>query len=138
MGVIFGDDTTTPGADALKFACSHRMQLWSGKALKDRSGQHVGRVITVVTTKSRFSPRRKARIRLLYATGWDTEWCVVDHAKTLGVVPAAAKVADGLAPALAAFEQHGWAYSPEPKKKGKEDAPAADDVEEDPDDGLEG
>jgi len=91
-GLIFGDSTTTPGGDALKFYASLRLQLFSGKSLKDEHGQHIGKTVTVMAMKSRFSvPFRKAKVRLDYAKGWDNLWTTISHAKDLGVIPAGMK-----------------------------------------------
>lgn len=137
-GVIFGDSTYTPGGNILKFTASIRVQLFPGKTLKDKSGQHVGRTTTFLLTKSRFSPPyRKVRIRLLYAHGFETEWCVVDHAKNRSVVLKDAKVAAVLEKALAVFAEHGWDYSPLNDGTKVPDADTVQDAEEE-DDGLEG
>jgi recombination protein RecA len=87
-GLIFGSPTTTVGGDALKFYASLRLQLFNGKALKDEHGQHIGKAVTVMAFKTRFSPPfRKAKVRLDYAHGWDNLWSTISLAKDLGVVP---------------------------------------------------
>lgn len=81
IGVIFGDNTTTPGGMAVKFHASIRVQLLGGKAIKD-ADEHVGKDLTVMTTKSRFSPPfRKCKLRLNYADGWDNQWSTLNLAK---------------------------------------------------------
>jgi recombination protein RecA len=88
IGVLFGDNTTTAGGKAVPFYSSHRLQLLGGKAVKDsKTNRHLGKIITVMVSKTRFSePFRKARVRLDYATGWNNEWTTLEHAKTADVI----------------------------------------------------
>ena len=80
-GVLFGDPTTTPGGNALKFHASLRIQLMGGKAVK-KYDQHVGKDITVFAKKNRFAtPFRKARVRLMYDEGFDNDWSTLNLAK---------------------------------------------------------
>lgn len=91
-GVIFGDKTTTPGGDGPKFFASLRIQMFGGKALKDKTGRHVGKAVTFFVTKSRYSePFRKAKVRLDYTQGWDNLWTTISHAKDRGLVSDGAK-----------------------------------------------
>lgn len=86
-GVMFGPNTTTPGGKAVKYAASLRLQLFSGKSLKDAVGQHIGKTITFMAVKSRFSaPFRKAKVRLYYDHGWDNCWATINHAKDLQLI----------------------------------------------------
>ena len=87
IGVMFGDKYTTPGGKAVKFFASIRIQLFPGKSLKNSADEHVGKLITFLTTKNRLaSPYRKARVRLDYELGWNDYWSTMEHAKLLGVV----------------------------------------------------
>ncbi len=94
-GAMFGPATTTPAGKALKFLASTRLQLWPGKALKNANGKHVGRVITFVCVKTRFSePFRKAKVRLDYDVGFDNVWTTINHAKDMRLLDKAAKVTE--------------------------------------------
>jgi recombination protein RecA len=91
-GLVFGNATTTPGGDGLKFLASLRVQLFGGKAIKDKLGHHVGKAVTFLAVKSRFSqPFRKAKVRLDYAHGWDNLWSTISHAKDMGVIAKGAR-----------------------------------------------
>jgi recombination protein RecA len=91
-GLIFGDKTTTPGGDALKFFASLRIQLFGGKAVKDAHGRHIGKAVTFMAMKTRFSPPfRKVKVRLDFAHGWDNLWSTINHAKDLDLVRAGAQ-----------------------------------------------
>jgi recombination protein RecA len=86
-GVMFGPSTTTPGGRTVKFMASVRLQFFGGKALKDEHEDHVGKIVTVVATKTRLSaPFRKARVRFDYMTGWNDQWTVMEFGKTRGVI----------------------------------------------------
>lgn len=110
MGVIFGDATTTPGGKAVKFAASQRLQMWGGKALKNKIGQHVGRTITIMAVKNRFAqPHRKAKIRFMFNSGFESNWSVIDHAKNMGQIPKGLKAdQETYARAFASLEANGW------------------------------
>lgn len=87
-GVMFGPKDTTPGGKPVKYLSSVRLQLFPGKGLKNKLGQHIGRNITFFVVKSRFSgPFRKAKVRLYYDHGWDNCWSTLNHAKDLEKVP---------------------------------------------------
>ena len=87
IGVMFGDKTTTPGGNAMKFYASQRLQIFGGKAVKTATGAHIAKIVTVVAIKNRFAaPFRKAKIRLDYATGYNNIWSTVWHAKLLKLI----------------------------------------------------
>lgn len=88
LGVMFGNNTTTAGGNSLKFYASMRMQFFGGKALKDASsGEHTGKVTTLMAVKTRFTPPfRKMRLRLDYATGYNNEWTTLEHAKRFKLI----------------------------------------------------
>lgn len=87
IGVMFGDPSTTPGGKAVKFAASIRLQLYSGKHVKNKHDEKIAKSITFLATKNRMaSPYRKATVRLNFATGWDNAWSTLERAKLLGLV----------------------------------------------------
>lgn len=87
MGVMFGDPTTTPGGQAMKFAASVRLKISGGKAIKTDGGEHSGKDILITAWKNRMAPPfRKCRVRLNYATGWDNEWTVLDFGKDRKII----------------------------------------------------
>lgn len=94
MGVMFGSNRTTPGGEALKFHASLRLELFSGKSVKDdKTEDHIGKQVTVMAAKTKLGgpPWAKAKVRLYYQSGWNNIWSTVWHAKDRKVVPAGAK-----------------------------------------------
>jgi len=89
IGVMFGAAYTTPGGHAVKFAASVRLQIFGGKAIKNKTGEHEGKDITLVAVKNKLAPPwRKCRVRLWYdERGWDNQWSTVSHAKDREVIP---------------------------------------------------
>jgi RecA/RadA recombinase len=82
MGVMFGDNMTTPGGQGLKFLASLRLKISGGKANKNDLGDHMAKDILFHAPKNRMGPPwRKCRVRLDYEKGWDNEWSVVDFGK---------------------------------------------------------
>lgn len=117
IGVMFGPKTTTPGGRALKFFASWRAQIFGGKAVKDKSGKHTGKIVTIVVGKTRFSePFRKARVLLNYATGFDNDWTTLEHAKAMKLLDARkgpkGKAVKGPAAAASARLKLGWGVPP--------------------------
>lgn len=87
MGVMFGDNTITPGGAAMKFTASLRLRISGGKAIKDDNGSHTGKDILVSAWKNRLGvPFNKCRVRLNYATGFDNEWSVLDFGKDAKII----------------------------------------------------
>ena len=87
MGVMFGDNTTTPGGQGVKFLSSLRLKISGGKANKNDKGDHMAKDILFHAVKNRMAPPwRKCRVRLSYATGFDNEWTVVDFGKERGIL----------------------------------------------------
>lgn len=81
IGVMFGDNTTTPGGNAPKFYASVRLQILGGKKVTNSRDEHTGKIVTIMAVKNRLAPPwRKARVRLDYATGWNNEWSTIEHA----------------------------------------------------------
>jgi recombination protein RecA len=87
-GLIFGSNRTTPGGNALKFHASVRLELFSGKSIKD-GDDHVGKQITMMATKTKVGgkPWAKAKVRLYYDTGFNNVWSTINHAKIRKFVP---------------------------------------------------
>lgn len=116
-GVMFGDKIITPGGDALKYYASARLWFTGGSAVK-RNDLHVGKDITVLASKNLFAPPwRKAKIRLMYDTGWDEQWSTIDHAKTKGWIKKEARTTQSnYDNVLSQLEEHGWSTT-KPKEK---------------------
>lgn len=84
FGVRFGDNTTTPGGNAVKFFATLRLQFFGGKGVKNAQGEHVAKVVTVMAIKNRLSPPfRKGRVRFDYALGYNNVYSTIEHAKRL-------------------------------------------------------
>jgi len=129
-GIAFGNSTTTPGGDALKFFASLRVQLFGGKAVKDKRGLHIGKAVTFFAAKTRFSqPFRKAKVRLDFEHGWDNLWSTINHAKDLELIPAASKYKpETYAEAVKALDWDGAASVAElASTEGVEDADGLDE-----------
>ena len=108
IGVAFGNPTTTPGGNAVKFAASARLQLMGGSSVKVEE-MPVGKDVTVLCVKNKIIPPfHKAKARLLYETGWHEPWTTLTYAKIAGAVGPKAQGMKGYREALAAL---GW---PEP------------------------
>jgi len=109
IGVMYGDPTTTPGGNAVKFHASFRAHVSSGKAIKD-SEEHTGKYVNLRAKKNRFAePHRGAALRLDFKTGWNDAWSTLDFAKERGVVKDNARGDKALAEARSAL---GWAAPP--------------------------
>jgi recombination protein RecA len=86
IGVTFGSPITTPGGKAPKYAASIRLWLMGGSKVEDGE-EAIGKDVTFLVEKNRFAPPlRKAKLRLLYATGWDNDWSTFNFAKDRGVI----------------------------------------------------
>lgn len=108
IGVAFGNPTTTPGGEAVKFAASVRLQLMGGSAVKVEDAQ-IGKDVTIMCVKNKLvTPMRKAKCRLLYDTGWSEQWTTMTYAKAAGAIGPKAQGMKGYREAL---EKLGW---PEP------------------------
>ena len=121
IGVAFGNPTTTPGGDAVKFYASSRLQLMGGSSIKVEDVQ-VGKDVTIMCVKNKLvPPMRKNKVRFLYESGWHEQWTTMTHAKNLGLIDGKAKGMKGYQEAM---EKLGWPVDG-----------ALDDVEEE--EGLE-
>ncbi len=113
IGVAFGNPTTTPGGEAVKFAASVRLQLMGGSAVKVEDA-NIGKDVTLLSMKNKLvPPMRKAKARLLYESGWHEPWTTLTYAKSQGLVGAKAQGMKGYREALAALD---W---PEPTGVGE-------------------
>lgn len=122
-GVMFGNPTTTPGGDSVKFLASIRLQLWSGATFKV-GGRLAGKDVTIKAVKNKLSfPLLKTKLRLRFTTGWDERWSTLNLAKDLGLVPKASLDYEA---ALAALEADGWGI-PRAGMAPLEDDPEAED-----------
>ena len=116
IGVAFGNPTTTPGGDAVKFYSSSRLQLMGGSAVKVEDVP-VGKDVTIQCVKNKLvAPMRKAKVRFLYETGWHEPWTTLTYAKNQGLVGPKAQGMKGYREAMAALN---W---PEPAGLREEDA----------------
>lgn len=108
IGMVFGSNRTTPGGDALKFHASVRLELFSGKSVKDAHEDHIGKQVTMMAAKTKIGgkPWAKAKVRLYYDSGWNNTWSTVWHAKDRKVVPKDAKYTEESY--LLALEKLGW------------------------------
>lgn len=115
-GVMFGNNTTTPGGNAPKFYSSVRLQYFGGKAIKNKDDEHTGKVVTVMAVKNRLqAPFTKARIRLDYDTGYNDMWTTVEHAKRLKLITPRKKDGKMESPIeqyLDALEELDWDFNP--------------------------
>lgn len=120
IGISFGNPTTTPGGNAVKFAASARLQLMGGSAVKVEE-MPVGKDVTIMCVKNKLvPPMRKAKARLLYETGWHEPWTTLTYAKNTGIVGAKAQGMKGYREAL---EKLNW---PEPGGASFEEGAALD------------
>ena len=125
IGVAFGNPTTTPGGNAVKFAASVRLQLMGGSAVKVED-LPVGKDVTIMCVKNKLvPPMRKAKARLLYESGWHEPWTTLTYAKGQGAVGPKVQGMKGYREALAALN---W---PEPLSVGESQDEEIDAMSED-------
>lgn len=114
IGVMFGDNTTTPGGNALKFYASQRLAILGGKAVKNAKGEHIAKIVTIMAVKNRLgSPWRKAKVRFDYASGFNNIWSTIWHAKVMKLIKCRAEgfsgpTREGLEVYEEALEALGW------------------------------
>ena len=105
MGVMFGDPTTTPGGQGVKFLSSLRLKISGGKAHKGDHGDHLAKDVLIHAVKNRMGPPwRKCRVRLNYETGWDNEWTVLDFGKERDILKPRSRGKGAYDEVLAAME----------------------------------
>jgi len=92
IGVTFGDPTTTPSSGVLKFHVAWRLHIQGGATAK-KGDETVGLDVSIYSRKNKVSPdKRKFRARILYESGWDANWMIVNFAKDVGVLSDDTKV----------------------------------------------
>lgn len=141
IGVMFGDKTTTPGGNALKYYASQRLAILGGKAVKDSRGLHIAKLITLMVVKNRLGPPfRKAKVRFDYSTGFNNLWSTIWHAKVMKLIKTRADgfsgpSREGLAVYNEALEELGWTSRlPPPDETDVEvEAAEAEEIEEEED-----
>ena len=105
IGVAFGNPTTTPGGDAVKFYSSSRLQLMGGSSVKVEDVP-VGKDITIQCVKNKLvAPMRKIKARFLYESGWNEPWTTMTYAKGVGAI---GPKAQGMKGYQEAMEKLGW------------------------------
>ena len=128
IGVMYGDNTTTPGGKAPKFYASQRLQILGGKAVKNAKEEHIAKIVTYLGVKNRLAaPFLKAKVRLDYHVGFNNIWSTVWHAKRMKLVKCRAEgfagpSVEGLAAYKESLEKLGWQSKAEIPEE-------ADDVE---------
>ena len=144
IGVMFGDNTTTPGGNAPKFYASQRVQFLGGKAVKNSKDEHTAKIVTCISTKNRLAaPWLKARVRLDYRTGFNNIWSTIFHAKRMKLIKCRADgfsgpSVEGLAAYNESLEALAWSSSvPVPEDAVELDAEADTDDTDDDDDSDE-
>ena len=108
VGGGWGSNRTTPGGLGLKFHASVRLELFSGKSIKDERDDHIGKQVTVMAAKTKIGgkPWAKAKVRLYFESGWNNVWSTIWHAKDRKLVPKGAEYDE--ATYLAALRALGW------------------------------
>lgn len=85
IGVMYGDPTTTPGGNALKFYASIRLRL-SKKSIKEGT-DIIGDEINVKIVKNKVAPpHRTAILTLLYDYGFDKNYEIVEIGTKMGFI----------------------------------------------------
>lgn len=117
VGVLFGKKQDSPGGHALKYLATARLQLLYGPSIK-RNGLHVGKDVTIMGIKSVLVPPwRKTVARLMFDTGWDETWSMLNYAKNLDMAADNAKGLAAYKAARAKLEAANWV--PQAKKTKK-------------------
>lgn len=131
IGVMFGNNTTTPGGAAMKFHSSIRLCMYQGKSIKGAGDLHTGKYVSVQAVKNRFQPPwRKCKLKLDFAKGWDADWSSLNLAKELKLMkPREQSVQE----AKRLLEKHGWNTGAAAATDGEsqtEEASNLDEIEE--------
>lgn len=128
VGGGWGSDRTTPGGVALKFHASIRLELFSGKSIKDDQDDHIGKQVTMMVAKTKVGgpPWAKAKVRLYYQSGWNNVWSTIWHAKDRKLIAKAALYTEEVY--VQALKALGWGRG---FAKGGAAVPTGDAVEDD-------
>jgi recombination protein RecA len=126
IGVMFGETTTTPGGNAIKFYSSLRLKISGGKRIEE-GGVEIGKYVKIKAVKNKLDvPAHEIEARFLYATGWDDDWTTLNFAKDRGDIPASTRLsAKSVEAAAAALDEINWGRggtaSAEPQEAPEED-----------------
>jgi len=86
IGVMFGDPTTTPGGNALKFYCSVRAQINRIKSIKEGDNA-VGNTVKVKVIKNKLAPPFKScTTDIVFGKGIDRMGELVDMSTDFGII----------------------------------------------------
>ena len=86
IGVMFGDPTTTPGGNALKFYCSVRAQINRIKSIKDGDNP-IGNTVKVKVIKNKLAPPFKTcTTDIVFGKGIDRMGELVDMSLNAGII----------------------------------------------------
>jgi recombination protein RecA len=86
IGVMYGDPTTTPGGNALKFYCSVRVQINRISSIKS-SDQIIGNSVRMKVVKNKLAPPYKNCVfDIIFGKGIDSVSGVIDMAVEKGVI----------------------------------------------------
>lgn len=108
IGLVFGDNTTTPGGRGPKFHAVLRVQLWAAKMIAGPGGQPTGRYVTAKAVKNKLAiPHKKAKLLLDFTDGWDDSWSTLALAKELRFVKPRSRAYDDAVQALDAANWRG-------------------------------
>jgi recombination protein RecA len=79
IGVVYGDNTTTTGGNALKFYASQRLKFAKSQSQKDKEGDFVSTTTKITVDKNKVGiPKRIAEINIVYGQGFDIVQEIVD------------------------------------------------------------
>lgn len=88
VGVMYGNPTTTPGGEALKFYSSVRLNVrrLGGSDIKDGK-EILGHVINITCVKNKVAPPLKsAEVTFIYGVGIDTVQDMLEYATNKGIL----------------------------------------------------
>jgi recombination protein RecA len=88
VGVMYGNPTTTPGGEALKFYSSVRLNVRRAGGSDIKDGKDIlGHVINVTVVKNKVAPPLKsAELTFIYGKGIDTTLDMLEYALNKGVL----------------------------------------------------